>query len=192
MCISKEEILRCFPIIAPYKYIDEIIFVSPGSIVATYRFKLDEYFYKGHFPGYPITPGAILMESSVQIGLLAFGMYLVGNGHVELSDISSELAGGHTSLLPDAVSPIHVGDLDIPSGISSNFFSYRFFLVSSDLVFKHIILPEEKIIVSAEKIFFKMNKLKVKIKVETTTGRLACEGIVSGFVVKLSSWKEEL
>jgi len=75
--MNKEEIIKNFPIKNPYRYIDTIISISEEEIVGSYRFKNNEYFYEGHFPGEPVTPGAILQESAAQIGLLAFGMYLL-------------------------------------------------------------------------------------------------------------------
>ena len=37
--------------------------------MARYTFRTDEYFYKGHFPGYPITPAVILIEAMNQTAL---------------------------------------------------------------------------------------------------------------------------
>ena len=47
------------------------------KLVGAYRFREDEFFYRGHFPGRPITPGVILIETMAQIGVVAFGMYLL-------------------------------------------------------------------------------------------------------------------
>ena len=47
------------------------------QIVGAYRFREDAFFYRGHFPGRPITPGVILIETMAQIGVVAFGMYLL-------------------------------------------------------------------------------------------------------------------
>jgi len=44
--------------------------------VGTYRYREDEYFYAGHFPDHPITPGVILIETMAQTGVVAFGLYL--------------------------------------------------------------------------------------------------------------------
>ena len=35
-------------------------------------------FYRGHFPGNPITPGVLLIESMAQAGVVALGIYLLG------------------------------------------------------------------------------------------------------------------
>ena len=75
--MDKEQIVENFPIKSPYKYMEKIISVSEEEIVGSYTFKENEYFYEGHFPEDPVTPGAILQESAAQVGLLAFGMYLL-------------------------------------------------------------------------------------------------------------------
>ena len=44
--------------------------------MASYRFHEDADFYRGHFPGDPITPGVILIETMAQAGVVALGLYL--------------------------------------------------------------------------------------------------------------------
>jgi len=73
----KQEVLELVPQQAPFRFIDEIISLDEEQIVGAYRFREDEFFYRGHFPGRPITPGVILIESMAQIGVVAFGMYLL-------------------------------------------------------------------------------------------------------------------
>ena len=72
----KQEILGLVPQQAPFRFIDEIINVDEEQIEGAYRFREDEFFYRGHFPGRPITPGVILIETMAQIGATAFGIYL--------------------------------------------------------------------------------------------------------------------
>lgn len=73
----KLEVLALVPQQKPFRFIDEIISLSEEEIVGAYRFREDEVFYPGHFPGLPITPGVILVESMAQIGVVAYGMYLL-------------------------------------------------------------------------------------------------------------------
>jgi 3-hydroxyacyl-[acyl-carrier-protein] dehydratase len=73
----KQEVLELVPQQAPFRFIDEIISIDEEQIVGAYRFRENEFFYRGHFPGRPITPGVILVESMAQIGVVAFGMYLL-------------------------------------------------------------------------------------------------------------------
>jgi len=73
----KQEILQLVPQQKPFRFIDEIISLDDERIVGAYRFREDEYFYRGHFPGNPITPGVILIETMAQVGVVAFGIYLL-------------------------------------------------------------------------------------------------------------------
>jgi len=74
--LQKDEILALIPQRTPFRFIDEILEVDDEGIVARYTFKPDETFYAGHFPGNPITPGVILLETMAQTGVVAFGIYL--------------------------------------------------------------------------------------------------------------------
>jgi 3-hydroxyacyl-[acyl-carrier-protein] dehydratase len=73
----KQEVLDLLPQKEPFRFIDEIISLDDEQIVGAYRFREDEYFYRGHFPGNPITPGVILIEAMAQTGVVAFGIYLL-------------------------------------------------------------------------------------------------------------------
>ena len=75
--IAVKEILDLVPQQAPFRFIDDILELNDESIVGTYRFKEDEYFYRGHFPDCPVTPGVILVETMAQTGVVAFGIYLL-------------------------------------------------------------------------------------------------------------------
>ena len=74
--LSPEEVLELLPQQEPFRFVDEILEVDEDHIVARYRFRPDADFYRGHFPGDPITPGVILLESLAQVGVVALGIYL--------------------------------------------------------------------------------------------------------------------
>ncbi len=50
----------------PFLFIDNVVSVSNDQIECGRTFKEDEFFYKGHFPENPITPGVLLMECMAQ------------------------------------------------------------------------------------------------------------------------------
>jgi 3-hydroxyacyl-[acyl-carrier-protein] dehydratase len=74
---TMDRVLAAVPQKEPFRFIDEILELDTEHIVGTYRFRENEYFYRGHFPDRPITPGVILVETLAQTGVVAFGLYLV-------------------------------------------------------------------------------------------------------------------
>ena len=56
---------------------DELTHISDNGVRGNYTFKKSDYFYRGHFKDYPITPGVILIEVMAQIGLVCLGIYLL-------------------------------------------------------------------------------------------------------------------
>ena len=70
-----QKILDAVPQQHPFRFIDDITEIDENGITGTYRFRPDESFYAGHFPGQPITPGVILIESMAQVSVVAFGIY---------------------------------------------------------------------------------------------------------------------
>ena len=56
---------------------DEYLEITEQGAKGTYQFKESEFFYQGHFPEQPITPGVILIETMAQIGLVGLGMFLM-------------------------------------------------------------------------------------------------------------------
>jgi 3-hydroxyacyl-[acyl-carrier-protein] dehydratase len=50
----------------PFLFVDEIVSTSADGLVARRTWRAEEDFYRGHYPGAPITPGVLLCESVFQ------------------------------------------------------------------------------------------------------------------------------
>lgn len=74
--LTAAEVLALVPQQHPFRFIDEIAEISADRIEGRYTFRTDESFYAGHFPGMPLTPGVILLETMAQTGVVALGIYL--------------------------------------------------------------------------------------------------------------------
>jgi 3-hydroxyacyl-[acyl-carrier-protein] dehydratase len=76
-------VLQLIPHRPPFLFVDEIVSESPEALVAKRTFRADEDFYKGHYPGAPITPGVILCEAVFQTGALYLARVMAGQGAPE-------------------------------------------------------------------------------------------------------------
>jgi 3-hydroxyacyl-[acyl-carrier-protein] dehydratase len=75
--LSREELLARIPQQDPFRFVDEILAVDDASIRAAYTWKPEADFYRGHFPGNPVTPGVLLVESMAQAAVVAHGIWLL-------------------------------------------------------------------------------------------------------------------
>ena len=99
--LSPAEVLARIPQQDPFRFIDEILEIDDEHVVAAYRWREDSDFYRGHFPGNPVTPGALLVESMAQAAVVALGIYLLEKESPEASgklvtlftDVNVEFSG---------------------------------------------------------------------------------------------------
>ena len=75
--LSPAEVLARLPQQEPFRFVDEILELDDEHIVAAYTWRADADFYRGHFPGNPVTPGVLLVESMAQAAVVALGLYLL-------------------------------------------------------------------------------------------------------------------
>lgn len=64
----------------PFLFVDEIVARTDDSLTARRTWRAEEEFYRGHYPGAPITPGVLLCEAVFQTGALLLAGKLGGQG----------------------------------------------------------------------------------------------------------------
>ncbi|MFT4037406.1 MAG: 3-hydroxyacyl-ACP dehydratase FabZ [Thermomicrobiales bacterium] len=70
--IEAEEILRILPHRYPFLLVDRVIEVEPPHrAVGIKQVSINEPFFQGHFPTYPVMPGVLIVEAMAQVGGVA-------------------------------------------------------------------------------------------------------------------------
>ena len=63
------DILELLPHRYPILLVDRILEIEPGArVVALKNVTANEPFFQGHFPGYPVMPGVLIVEAMAQAG----------------------------------------------------------------------------------------------------------------------------
>ena len=66
---NKEQIMEIIPHRDPFLLIDEVEELEVGKrVVATKFISPDSFWFPGHFPGHPVTPGVLIIEMLAQAG----------------------------------------------------------------------------------------------------------------------------
>ena len=74
--MSLDAIKAAIPHREPFLLIDEIVEQTDARIVCRKTFSGDEFWYRGHYPDFPITPGVILCEAAMQAGAVLLSKHV--------------------------------------------------------------------------------------------------------------------
>ncbi len=75
--MTTKEIQNLLPYSPPFLFVDELQEVNENGATGHYTYRADDYFYRGHFSNFPVTPGVILTETMAQIGVVSLGIFLL-------------------------------------------------------------------------------------------------------------------
>lgn len=90
---QRREVEALIPHREPFLFVDAIVERSPEAIAVAWTVPPESDFFRGHYPGQPVTPGVILCEHCLQAGALlvaiAKGGFKPADGVPVLSKLTS-------------------------------------------------------------------------------------------------------
>ena len=64
--VPEEIVLNSIPHRPPFLFVDRVIELSDGRIIAERKLQPEEFFFRGHYPQMPLMPGVLMCEAIFQ------------------------------------------------------------------------------------------------------------------------------
>jgi len=75
MEINIQQILEILPHRYPFLLVDRVVELTSDAVVGLKNVTINEPFFQGHFPSFPIMPGVLILEALAQTGgILAYSL----------------------------------------------------------------------------------------------------------------------
>lgn len=148
--MTLEAIQAAIPHREPFLLIDEIVEQQENRIVCRKTFTGDEFWYRGHYPDSPITPGVLLCEAAMQAGAVLLSKKVSGTFSDKLGNKKRDSI---TEKVPDT--------LFVPVATRIN-----------NVQFKRMVLPGETILLEVELVEQLSTAFFLKARV-TVAGKVA-------------------
>lgn len=89
--MSNSVIEAAIPHRGPMLLVDEVVEQSDHQIVCHKTFRPEEYFFQGHYPDYPLVPGVILCEATMQAGAIMLSRFVTDGEGVPVATRLSDV-----------------------------------------------------------------------------------------------------